>query len=73
VLIHALVAVFGGVLTHSGWVWTRLKWRELDPMLGMPVGIDYLSIVIAGVLIVLFSLEHILALWRGEDVVPAWH
>ncbi|MFC7409914.1 TRAP transporter small permease [Hydrogenophaga atypica] len=73
VLIHALVALFGAIMVHSGWLWTQLKWAELDPMLGMPVGIDYLSLVIAGALIVLFSIEHIVALLRNEDVVPSWY
>ncbi|MFT3720118.1 TRAP transporter small permease [Pseudorhodoferax sp.] len=73
VLIHALVALFGAIMVQSGWLWTRLKWGELDPMLQMPVGIDYLSLVIAGTLIVLFSIEHIVALLRHEDVVPAWY
>lgn len=73
VLIHVLVAVFGAFMVSSGWLWTRLKWSELDPMLGVPAGLDYLALVIAGVLIVLFSFEHILALLRGEEVVPAWH
>ncbi|KAF1023169.1 MAG: 2,3-diketo-L-gulonate TRAP transporter small permease protein YiaM [Paracidovorax wautersii] len=72
-LIHALVALFGGIMAWSGWIWVGYKWDELDPMLGLPVGLDYLSMVIAGVLIVLFSIEHIVALLRGEDVVPAWH
>ena len=73
VLIHALVALFGGIMVQSGWLWTRLKWSELDPMLGMPVGIDYLSLVIAGILIVMFSIEHIIALLRNEEVVPSWY
>lgn len=73
ILIHALVALFGGIMVQSGWLWTRLKWSELDPMLQMPVGIDYLSLVIAGVLIVMFSIEHIVALVRHEDVVPSWY
>lgn len=73
VLIHALVALFGGIMTWSGWIWTKLKWDELDPMLGLPAGLDYLALVIAGVLIVLFSFEHIVALLRDEEVVPAWH
>ncbi len=72
-LIHALIALFGGIMVSSGWLWTRLKWDELDPLLGVPAGLDYLSLVIAGVLIVMFSFEHILALLRGEEVVPAWH
>ena len=73
ILIHVLVAVFGGIMVQSGMLWTRLKWGELDPMLGLPVGIDYLSLVIAGVLIVMFSIEHIVALLRGEEVVPSWY
>lgn len=72
-LIHALVAAFGGVMVHSAWLWTRLKWHELDPMLKLPVGVDYLALVICGGLIVLFSFEHIVALLRGETVAPAWH
>lgn len=72
-LIHALIALFGGIMVSSGWLWTRLKWDELDPLLGVPAGLDYLALVIAGVLIVMFSFEHILALLRGEEVVPAWH
>ena len=73
ILIHALVALFGGIMVQSGWLWTKLKWSELDPMLHMPVGIDYLALVIAGVLIMMFSLEHIIALLRDEEVVPSWY
>lgn len=73
VLIHAFVALFGFFMITSGWLWTRMKWDELDPMLGVSAGWDYLALVIAGVLIVLFSFEHILALLRGEEVVPAWY
>ncbi|MDB5890917.1 MAG: transporter small permease [Polaromonas sp.] len=73
ILIHLLVALFGGIMVQSGMLWTRMKWGELDPMLGLPVGIDYLSLVIAGVLIVMFSAEHIVALLRDEEVVPSWY
>jgi TRAP-type C4-dicarboxylate transport system permease small subunit len=43
------------------------------PILGLPEGINHIPLVIAGALIVLFSVEHILALIAGEKVVPAWH
>jgi len=72
-LIHALVALFGALMTSSGWLWTRLKWGELKPMLGVPEGMDFLPLVIAGVLIVIFSLEQFVALLHGEEVQPAWH
>jgi TRAP-type C4-dicarboxylate transport system permease small subunit len=73
ILIHALVALFGAIMVSSGWLWTRLKWSDIKPMLGIPVGVDYLALVIAGALIVLFSVEHIVALLRDEEVVPAWN
>jgi TRAP-type C4-dicarboxylate transport system permease small subunit len=60
-------------MVSSGWLWTRLKWSDMKPMLGIPVGADYLALVIAGALIVLFSVEHIVALLRDEEVVPAWN
>nr|WP_238947935.1 TRAP transporter small permease [Caldimonas brevitalea] len=73
VLIHALVASFGALMAWNGWMWTRLKWSDLKPMLGVPVGLDYLALVVCGVLVLLFSIEHIVALLRGEDVEPACH
>jgi hypothetical protein len=30
-------------------------------------------LVAAGVLIISFSIEHIIALLRGEEVVPSWN
>ena len=38
------------------------------PTLGLPEGINTSRSVIAGVLICLFSLEHIIALCSGEEV-----
>ena len=73
ILIHAFVALFGGIMAWSGWGWTQLKWSDPKPMLGVPVGMDYLALVVAGVLIVMFSLEHVIALLRDEEVVPAWN
>jgi TRAP-type C4-dicarboxylate transport system permease small subunit len=73
ILIHGLVGLFGALMVHGGWLWMVSKWNEKKPMLPVPDGIDYLPLVIAGVLIVLFSIEHIIALLRGEEVVPAWN
>ena len=65
IVIHALVGLFGALMVHGGWLWMSAKWDEKKPMLPVPDGIDYLPIVIAGALIVLFSIEHI--------VEPAWN
>jgi len=72
-LIHALVGLFGALMVKSGWLWATLKWNEKKPMLGVPEGMDYVPLVIAGALIVLFSIEHIVALLRGVEVEPAWN
>jgi TRAP-type transport system small permease protein len=73
VLIHLLVGSFGGLMVFGGWQWMVAKWGEKKPMLPVPDGIDYLPIVIAGGLIVLFSIEHIVALLQGKVVEPAWN
>jgi TRAP-type C4-dicarboxylate transport system permease small subunit len=72
-LIHALVAVFGAMMVQSGWVWASAKWQEKKPMLPVPDGIDYVPVIIAGALIFVFSIEHIVALLRGEVVEPSWN
>jgi TRAP-type C4-dicarboxylate transport system permease small subunit len=72
-LIHALVGLFGVLMVQGGWLWANAKWGEKKPMLPVPDGIDYVPVIIAGALIVLFSVEHIVALLRGEEVEPAWN
>lgn len=72
-VIHSLVAVFGFLMVQSGWMWASAKWQEKKPMLPVPDGIDYVPVIIAGVLIFIFSIEHIVALLRGEVVEPSWN
>jgi TRAP-type transport system small permease protein len=73
VLIHALVGVFGGFMVYGGWIWASAKWGEKKPMLPVPDGIDYVPLIMAGTLIVLFSIEHIVANVQGKTVEPAWN
>jgi TRAP-type transport system small permease protein len=73
ILIHGLVGLFGGLMAWGGWQWASAKWGEKKPMLPVPDGIDYVPLVIAGVLIVLFSIEHVIALFQGKVVEPAWN
>ena len=72
-VIHALVGLFGGLMVYGGWLWASAKWGEKKPMLPLPDGIDYVPLIIAGVLIVLFSIEHIVANLQGREVEPAWN
>ena len=73
VVIHVLVGSFGAIMVYGGWIWMAAKWNEKKPMLPVPDGIDYVPIVIAGALIVLFSIEHVIALMQGKVVEPAWN
>lgn len=73
ILIHFLVGIFGALMVHGGWLWASAKWDEKKPMLPVPDGIDYVPVIIAGALIVIFSIEHIIALVRGEVVEPTWN
>ena len=43
------------------------------PTLGISEAVRYVPIVAAGVLITLFSIEHLIALLSGKEVVPSWH
>ena len=72
-LIHALVGLFGAFMVYGGWVWASAKWGEKKPMLPVPDGIDYVPLIIAGVLIVLFSIEQLIAMTTGKEVVKSWH
>lgn len=73
VLIHVLIGLFGALMVYGGWVWAVAKWDEKKPMLPITDGIDYVPLIIAGVLIVLFSIEHIGAILQGKGVEPAWN
>jgi TRAP-type C4-dicarboxylate transport system permease small subunit len=43
------------------------------PTLGLSEAFRYLPVLIAGVLITLFSIEHLVAQFSGKEVVPSWH
>ena len=73
IVIHALVGLFGALMAQGGWLWATAKWGEKKPMLPVPDGIDYVPLVIAGVLIVMFSVEHLIANLQGQVVEPAWN
>ncbi len=72
-LIHALVLGFGLVMAYNCAVLAQSVWDYKIPTLGLSEAFKYAPPAMAGVLIALFSLEHIIALVRGEEVEPSWH
>lgn len=72
-VIHLLLAMFGSSMVYYGGILAAGQWDELLPTLGIPDGFRYLPICIAGAMIVLFSIEHFIALTNNTEVEPAWH
>jgi len=72
-LIHVLVALFGAAMVWNGWLLGVSVMNYLIPGLGVSEGLRYVPLVLSGALIVLFSMEHVIASLRNLDVEPAWH
>jgi TRAP-type C4-dicarboxylate transport system permease small subunit len=72
-LIHALVLGFGLVMAYNCAVLAQSVWDYKIPTLGLSEAFKYAPPAFAGVLIALFSIEHIIALLRDEEVEPSWH
>jgi len=72
-VIHALVAVFGAMMAYNAALLAESVMGYRIPTLGIPEGMNHVPVAIAGALIVLFSIEHIVALVHGTEVEPAWH
>lgn len=72
-LIHLLVLVFGLVMAWNCGVLAASVWDYRIPTLGISEAFKYIPPALAGVLVALFSLEHLVALARGTEVEPSWH
>lgn len=73
ILIHALVLVFGLLMAWNCALLAESVSGYKIPTLGVSEAFKYAPPALAGVLVALFSVEHIIALVRGEEVVPSWH
>jgi TRAP-type transport system small permease protein len=73
ILVHVLTLLFGALLAWNCALMFQSVAGYKIPTLGLSESWRYVPMVIAGLLIMLFSIEHIIALRRGEEVVPAWH
>ena len=73
VLIHVLVALFGAAMAWNGSILGMSVASYKLANINLPESVRYVPLVLSGALIVLFSIEHLVALIRREEVVPAWH
>ena len=72
-LIHVLVMCFGAAMIYNGFVLGSSVSSYKIPNLGLPEFIRYVPLVLSRVLIISFSVEHVMALVQGKEVVPSWH
>lgn len=73
VFAHLVVGGFGVAMAYAGGQLIAETWQHVIPTLGIPRGIAYVPLAGAGGLIAFFSLEHLIAEWRGGKVVPLWN
>jgi hypothetical protein len=72
-LIHSLVLLFGMVMAYNCGLLAQSVWDYKIPTLGISEAFKYIPPALAGALVALFSIEHIIALLCNEEVEPAWH
>jgi len=71
-VIHALVGIFGALMVSGGWGLMEGVLSYKIPTLGISEGWHYAPLLLSGAMIFLFSIEHIIANVKREDVEPAW-
>jgi len=71
-LIHGLVLLFGALMAWNCAFLMESVWTYRLPTLGISEGWRYFPAAVAGVLIMMFSIEHLIALAKGQEVEPAW-
>ncbi len=71
-LIHSLLLIFGAIMAWNCAYLVESVWTYRLPTLGISEGWRYVPATVAGVLIVMFSIEHLIALFKGTEVEPAW-
>ncbi len=71
-LIHFLVMLFGMAMAYNCCYLAISVWSYRLPTLWISEGWKYVPATVAGVLIVMFCIEHIIALAQGREVEPAW-
>lgn len=65
--------LFGIALVWLGSLMAVAVFPSKIPSLGITESFRYLPCVISGVLIILFSIEHLIAMFTDEEVIPSWH
>jgi TRAP-type C4-dicarboxylate transport system permease small subunit len=73
VVVGLLTISFGALLFVGSLMMAASVYPNTVPTLGISEAVRYVPPVIAGVLIILFSIEHLIAMYSGTEVVQSWH
>ena len=72
-IVALSLGLFGCGMAWFGLEMVRSTWTHVIPTLGLSVGLSYLPFPLAGLLFILFSLEHGLAIITGTEVEQSWN
>jgi TRAP-type transport system small permease protein len=73
IVVYVLSVVFAIALFAGGAEMAASTRGSTIPTLGLSEAVRYLPVLIAGVLIALFSIEHLIAHFTGQEVIPSWN
>lgn len=71
--VHVLGIVFGLALLAGSAEMALSTYASTIPTLGLSEAFRYLPVLIGGVLIAMFSIEHLIARHTGTEVFKSWH
>ena len=72
-IVGLLSITFGGALIYGCGLMAEAVYQNAIPTIGISEAWRYIPGVLAGVLIVLFSIEHLIAMSTDKEVIPSWH
>ncbi len=72
-IVGILTIVFGVLLCWGCSLMADSVWDIAIPTLGISQAFRYIPCVVAGALIILFAIEHLIALFTDKEVIPSWH
>ena len=72
-IVYVFSIIFAIALFAGGAEMAASTRDSTIPTLGLSEAVRYLPVVLAGVLITLFSIEHLIAQFTGKEVVSSWH
>jgi len=73
VIVQVLTILFALALAFGGGELAISLRSDTIPTLGISESFRYGPVVLAGIAITLFGIEHILALWTGTKLERSWH